>query len=117
LSRGVARSLGRWGSACALLFCFAAAKPAQLPQLGTQYKPLPAGEGKAQVEAACLPCHSADLLAQQRLTEKQWTASVDKMVRWGAVVPDSEKAKLVLYLSKNFGPENTFDPTKIAPAH
>ena len=30
--------------------------------------------GRQLVEASCLPCHSADILVQQRLTEKQWTA-------------------------------------------
>ena len=87
-----------------------------LPQLGTKFKELPKGEGRAQVEAACLPCHSTDILAQQRLNEKQWTASVEKMVRWGAIVPDTQKAKIVLYLAKNFGPQNKFVPTRVRPA-
>ncbi len=110
------RSLGRWvaGSLGIILFCLAAKTP-QLPQLGTKFKPLPKGVGRKTAEAACLPCHSADILVQQRLTEKQWTASVDKMIRWGAVVPDAEKAKMVLYLSKNFGPENKFIPTRVRP--
>lgn len=86
-----------------------------LPQLGTKFKPLPPGAGRRQVEAACLPCHSADILVQQRLSEKQWTANVDKMIRWGAVVAEADKAKMVLYLSKNFGPANRFTPTKVRP--
>ena len=90
---------------------------AQLPQVGTTFKPLPKGEGRKTVEAACLPCHSADILVQQRLTDKQWTASVDKMIRWGAVVADADKASMVLYLSKNFGPANKFTPTKVQPVH
>lgn len=86
---------------------------ATLPAPGTQFKQLPAGKGKAEVEAACYACHSADLLAQQRLTEKQWTAAVEKMIRWGAIVPDQDV--VVKYLSRNFGPSNKFTPTKTAP--
>ena len=71
-----------------------------LPVLGTKFHSLPAGTGRQLVEASCLPCHSPDMLVQQRLTEKQWTATVDKMVRWGA---------------KKFGATNTFTPVKTRP--
>ena len=87
---------------------------ATLPILGTHFKSLPAGKGKAQVEASCYACHAADLLAQQRLTEKQWTATVEKMMRWGAVVKDEDKSVVIAYLAKHFGPENKFTPTKTA---
>ena len=43
------------------------------------------------------------MLVQQRLTEKQWTATVDKMIRWGAVMKDTDKPAVIAYLSKNFG--------------
>jgi len=88
---------------------------ATLPIFGTHLKTLPKGEGKAQVEMACLPCHSADLLAQQRLTEKQWTAAVEKMIRWGAAVKEPDKPVMIAYLSKHFGPTNKFTPTKTQP--
>ena len=87
-----------------------------LPQLGTQFHQLPPGKGKAQVESSCFPCHSADILVQQRLTEKQWTATVEKMMRWGAKASNKEKAAIVAYLSKNFGPANTkFTPIRTRP--
>ena len=88
---------------------------AVLPMPGTQFKQLPNGPGKAEVEAACYQCHAADLLAQQRLTEKQWLASVEKMIRWGANVPPKDKDVIVRYLAKHYGPGNKFTPTKIAP--
>jgi hypothetical protein len=93
-----------------LLFLLAA-----LPTPGTQFKQLPQGKGRAEVEAACYACHSADILVQQRLTEKQWTASVDKMIRWGAVVPESDKSVVIGYLAKQFGPGNKFVPVKTGP--
>ena len=88
---------------------------AVLPMPGTQFKHLPEGSGKAEVEAACYACHSADLLVQQRLTEKQWLASVEKMVRWGAVVPDAQKDVIVKYLARHFGPRNKFVPIRTKP--
>ena len=88
---------------------------AALPMAGTQFKQLAPGDGKAKVEAACYACHSADLLAQQRLNEKQWTAAVEKMMRWGAVVPADDKDAIIKYLARHYGPTNTFQPTKVAP--
>jgi Quinohemoprotein amine dehydrogenase A, alpha subunit, haem binding len=85
-----------------------------LPLLGTQFKPLPAGPAKAKVEAACYACHSADIIVQQRLTPKQWTASVEKMIRWGAVVPEKDKQPVIDYLSRHFGPANkSYKPVKV----
>lgn len=88
---------------------------AVLPMPGTQFKQLPNGPGKAEVEAACYACHSADILVQQRLTEKQWLASVEKMSRWGAVVPDGKKDVIVKYLARHYGPKNRFVPIKTRP--
>ena len=88
---------------------------ATLPLPGTKFKELPPGKGKAETEAACYACHAAELLVQQRLTEKQWTASVEKMMRWGAVVPPEKKDVVIAYLTRNFGPKNKFVPTKVAP--
>jgi hypothetical protein len=97
----------------------AATKPrfdAKLPVLGTKFHSLPAGHGKSLAEGSCFRCHSADMLVQQRLTEKQWTAEVDKMIRWGAVVKDRDKPVLLAYLAKHFGPENKFTPIRTRPS-
>lgn len=103
--------------AVALLVFVVAADRKPLPQLGTQFATLPPGKGKAAVEAACYTCHSADLLVQQRLNEKQWTASIDKMIRWGAVVEEKEKAVMIAYLTKHFGPDNKASFRKVRPLH
>jgi mono/diheme cytochrome c family protein len=87
-----------------------------LPVLSTRLAPFPPGEGKAIADQACLNCHSADMVRQQRLTEKQWTASVTKMVGWGAQVPESKRDALIAYLVKNFGPDNDrFEPVITRP--
>lgn len=86
-----------------------------LPILGTKFHSLPPGAAKAKVEASCYPCHSADILVQQRLTEKQWTASVEKMIRWGAKVDERDKGEMIAYLAKHFGPANKFTPASTRP--
>ncbi len=87
-----------------------------LPVLGTRLATLPPGEGKALVEIACVRCHSGDMLRQQRLNEKQWSASVAKMVGWGAPVPESSRDALIAYLVANFGPDNDrFEPVVTRP--
>ena len=87
-----------------------------LPVLGTKFHSLPPGRGKRLIEASCFPCHSADMLVQQQLSEKQWSAALEKMIRWGAVVKEQDKSAIVDYLSKHFGPGNKFTPIKTRPA-
>jgi hypothetical protein len=56
------------------------------------------------------------MLQQQRLTEAQWRAEVDKMQRWGADIRDEDKAAVVLYLTSRFGPDNDrFTPIVVRP--
>jgi cytochrome c5 len=87
------------------------------PALGTRLTPLPEGPGKAIAEQACLACHSSDIIRQQRLTRQQWTASIAKMVNWGAAVPETQRDTLLEYLSTQFGPDNTsFQPVVARPA-
>ncbi len=75
----------------------------RLPVLGTKLAEFPPGPAKALADGACLLCHSADIVAQQRLTQKQWGAEVTKMIGWGADVHSDRKDELVAYLLKNFG--------------
>ncbi len=88
----------------------------KLPVLGTRLQEFPPGPGKAVADQACLQCHSASMVLQQRLTEKQWTASLEKMIRWGAAVSADRKDELLAYLVANFGPENErFEPLVTRP--
>ncbi len=87
-----------------------------LPAVGTELGELPAGAMKPVADQACLHCHSADMIRQQRLNEKQWTAEVTKMAGWGAVVPEDQRAALVAYLVEHFGPGNdAFRPVAAQP--
>jgi len=61
---------------------------------------------QAKFKTACLECHDAGIIAQQRLSKAAWTREVDKMIKWGATVNSSDREALVDYFSANFGPDN-----------
>ncbi len=63
---------------------------------------LPSGPGREAVATRCLSCHESDIIAQQRLTRTGWSRSVDKMIRWGAVVAPEEREPMLDYLSAHF---------------
>jgi cytochrome c5 len=60
--------------------------------------------GEVVLQRACRPCHGTDLMEQQRLPRAGWVREVDKMIRWGAKVEDTEKDALVEYLVATWGP-------------
>jgi mono/diheme cytochrome c family protein len=65
---------------------------------------LPEGAGAGVVRAKCLGCHEADMIVGQKLTRTGWSREIDKMVRWGAAVSDTEREPLVEYLATHFAP-------------
>jgi hypothetical protein len=73
---------------------------------------LPAGPAKEKAEAACLTCHEARIIVQQRLSKPAWTKEVDKMMKWGAEVDPKDRDALIDYFSANFGPDQ---PAYAAP--
>ena len=73
---------------------------------------LPTGAGKEAAESACLGCHEARIIVQQRLGKAAWTKEVDKMTKWGAPVEAKDRDALIDYLSTNF---STDKPTYVAP--
>lgn len=73
--------------------------------LWAQRQDLPAGAMQEKARTACLACHNAQIIVQQRLSGRGWTKSVDKMIRWGAPVAPEDREALINYLAQNFGPE------------
>ena len=58
------------------------------------------------VEAMCAGCHSLDYIAQNSpfMNRVAWTAEVNKMIQaYGAPIPQPDAAKIVDYLSANYG--------------
>lgn len=78
------------------------------PYLAEHFAPRPVAShaaseaGLAVYKRACLVCHDADIIEQQKLTPMGWTRSVEKMMRWGAAVSDADKQPLVDYLAARF---------------
>ena len=82
------------------------------PYLAANFGPRPApshasataaSNGEATYKRACLSCHGADLAAEQRLSRAGWVREVEKMIRWGATVADTDKDALVDHLAGQFG--------------
>ncbi|MGA2377552.1 MAG: hypothetical protein ABSF72_18720 [Candidatus Sulfotelmatobacter sp.] len=74
---------------------------------------LPAGPMQAKATTACLECHEARIILQQRLSKAAWTKEVDKMTKWGAVVDPADRDALIDYLSTNFSPDKpAYEPPR-----
>jgi hypothetical protein len=80
------------------LLCF-------MPQLRAQAPDLPPGPAQAKVRTACLECHDASIIVQQRLSQAAWTKEVDKMIKWGALVEAADRDSFIDFLSTNFPPD------------
>jgi len=90
------------------LFCIAA----MLAFASSPNEELPAGPMKEKAADACLSCHEARIIVQQRLSKAAWTKEMDKMAKWGAVVDPKDRDGLIDYFSANFSPDQ---PTYVAP--
>lgn len=66
---------------------------------------LPAGPAQEAAANACLSCHEARIIVQQRQSKAAWTREVDKMAKWGAPVDPKDRDALIDYFSANFAPE------------
>jgi hypothetical protein len=74
---------------------------------------LPSGPMQAKATTACLECHEARIILQQRLSKAAWTKEVDKMTKWGAVVDPADRDALIDYLSTNFSPDKpVYEPQR-----
>ena len=78
----------------------------------SQNEQLPAGPMQEKATAACLSCHEARIIVQQRLSKAAWTREMDKMAKWGAEVDPQDRDALIDYFSANFGPDQ---PAYVAP--
>jgi hypothetical protein len=86
---------------------------AQKPASANVTADLPAGPMQAKATTACLECHEARIILQQRLSKPAWTKEVDKMTKWGAIVDPADRDALIDYLSANFSPDKpVYDPQR-----
>jgi mono/diheme cytochrome c family protein len=64
------------------------------------------GDGRLQVEANCVACHSLDYIQMNSvfLDRKGWEGSVNKMIKvMGAPIPERDVAAIVDYLARSYG--------------
>jgi hypothetical protein len=100
-------------AALALLALASVCALAQKPAGASVTADLPAGALQAKATTACLECHEARIILQQRLTKAAWTKEVDKMMKWGAVVDATDHDALIDYLSTNFSPDKpAYEPQR-----
>lgn len=62
--------------------------------------------GRSLIAQSCLSCHTEEMVAQQRLTARQWGNVVKKMHGWGAPVEPENVDPLVTYLTATYGPSS-----------
>jgi len=89
-------------SAAVSLLLAAAVAPLIWPQSASSPE-LPPGPMQVKATTACMECHEARIIVQQRLSQAAWTKEVDKMTKWGALVEPQDRDLLIDYLSANFG--------------
>lgn len=77
-------------------------KSVSLPTISTSLKD---GDGRVATESYCNICHSADYIPMQpRMTQTQWTASVNKMIKaFGAPIDEKTAQEIAQYLATNYG--------------
>lgn len=76
-----------------------------LPTIRTELKP---GDGREKVEEFCNICHSVDYITMQpKLSNAQWTATVNKMIKvFGAPISETDAKVIINYLATNYGTGN-----------
>lgn len=97
--------------ALALLLLACTKKTPPPPFVELDAAPIASLDARAIAEKSCGSCHTMEMLAQQRLTDAQWTKTVTKMVSWGANLEASETPALIAWLSAEYGPDAGPYPT------
>lgn len=71
---------------------------------------LPPGRGREETYYTCSACHSFNLVAQQGLSWGDWDELIDWMIEEQGMseLETEERALILEYLSKNFGPDRPF---------
>jgi ubiquinol-cytochrome c reductase cytochrome c subunit len=58
---------------------------------------------KRAITDNCLVCHEEGMITGQRLTAGQWKSEIDKMLSWGAMLPEADRPPVEEYLARHFG--------------
>jgi competence protein ComEA len=79
----------------------AAAAPAAYAQ--DAHPELPPGPGRDITLATCTKCHAISNVTGQHKDRDGWTATITKMVGYGATGTDDDFGQILDYVTKNFG--------------
>jgi cytochrome c5 len=79
--------------------------PTLTAYLAGRYGPLPEGDGKPVLLAACTVCHDRERIwANAGGDREHWETTLLAMLNEGAFLTNSEFTTLLNYLARNFGP-------------
>ena len=91
--------------ALALIACVAALAYAATSKPTVVYSSkLPEAPERPIAERACLLCHGAQLINQQKKDEAGWDKTLTQMKAWGAPIKPEEQAALKAYFARKLGP-------------
>jgi len=96
-----------------LLLSLVAPLAAQAPKARLQFPDAP---GRDTVQKVCGACHGAEVIVPRGLSRQQWGDVIASMVTRGAKGTEEEFAQVLDYLSTNFPPGKTGQPTPTAAA-
>jgi mono/diheme cytochrome c family protein len=71
---------------------------APTPEAATATPAAPQLDGATLVQQRCTVCHSINRIESAHKDEAGWTATVDRMIGYGAQLNDQEKAAVIAYL-------------------
>lgn len=72
------------------------------PKESSEKTELATGSGLEKVRAACLSCHNAGVIIEQRLDRREWQSVIDRMIRWGAEIKAADRAEILNYLTREY---------------
>ena len=79
--------------------------PTLVNYLVRAHGPLPDGAGKDVVLNTCTQCHDLYRIRSNRRSPEEWEETLVSMLNEGAQINDDEFARVLRYLSRNFGVE------------
>ncbi|HZV18300.1 MAG TPA: hypothetical protein VFF84_06365 [Sphingobium sp.] len=60
--------------------------------------------GKTLFELNCASCHELSIATSERKTPGEWSATVVKMISYGAPIAEADQPLIIDYLSTNYAP-------------
>ncbi len=79
--------------------------PTLVTYLVRTHGPLPDGTGKEVILNTCTQCHDLFRIKANRRSPEEWEETLISMLNEGAMLNDEEFARVLRYLSRNFGIE------------